>query len=39
MRGIIPPFPQYASWRGAKLKAQGQLNKIKIQHLNAPNKL
>jgi hypothetical protein len=24
MRGAMPPLPQYA-WRGAQLKAQGQL--------------
>jgi hypothetical protein len=24
MRGAIPPLPQYASWCGAQLKAQGQ---------------
>jgi len=26
MNGAIPPLPNTLSWRGADLKAQGQLN-------------
>jgi hypothetical protein len=32
MRGVIPPLPNSPSWRGAQLKAQGQLYLLPYEH-------